>query len=210
MKTVAVVQLLLLATLFPAPVHAQKQATAGPLMRAVHEASWPAPARGHVAAAVQTEDRSKSWARVIGLAPGTKILVEVRGAAVASRIFVRADEFELIVKVPELSNVLQRLPRQDIVTVKTPPRRRGSVIGAAIGAAGGFVLGYAAAAHLAYKQCNGSCSEEKALMALSLVGLPIAGGWLGYQADSRTTQDVIYRAPVGILDSTDLTPAAAR
>jgi hypothetical protein len=32
-------------------------------------------------------------------------------------------------------------------------------------------------------------------MALSLVGLPIAGGWLGYQANSRTTQDVIYRAP---------------
>ena len=60
--------------------------------------------------------------------------------------------------------------------------------------AGGFVLGYVSALHLAYKQCNGSCGDEKALMALSLVGFPIAGGWLGYQANSRTPQDVIYLA----------------
>lgn len=113
-------------------------------------------------------------------------------------------------KVAALSDVLERVPRKDVVVIKTPPRRRGSLIGAAIGAAGGFVLGYASAVRLAYKQCNGSCSDEQALMALSLVGLPIAGGWLGYQANSRTTEDVIYRAPVGIVDSPDLTPAAAR
>jgi hypothetical protein len=207
MKLSAPIAPLLLAILFTTSLHAQ---SAGPLMRAVHEASWLESARGNVGAAVQTEDRSKSWSRVIGLAPGTKILVEVRSAAAATRVFVRADESELIVKAPELSDVLQRLSRQDIVAIKTTPRRHGSKIGAAIGAAGGFVLGYAAAVQLAFKQCNGSCSDEKALMALSLVGLPIAGGWLGYQANSRTTQDVIYRAPVGILDSPDLTPDAAR
>jgi hypothetical protein len=205
MKPIVAAPLVLLATLFAMPVHAQQRAARGPLMRAVHDSRWLESARGNVGAAVQTEDRSKSWTRVIALAPGTKILVEVRGAAVASRIFVQADESELIVKVPELSDVLQRLPRQDIVAIKTPPRRRGSVIGASIGAAGGFVLGYASAVHLAYKQCNGSCSDEKALMGLSLVGFPIAGAWLGYQANSRTTQDVIYRAPVAILDSRDLT-----
>jgi hypothetical protein len=179
-------------------------------MRATHQVSWLETARGNAATAVQTEDRSTSWSRVIGLAPGTRILVEVRGAAAVPRTFVRADESELVVKAPESPDVLQRFLRQDIVAIRTPPRRHGSKIGAAIGAAGGFVLGGAAAVNLAYKQCNGSCSDEKALMALSLVGLPIAGGWLGYQANSRTTQDVIYRAPVGIVDSPDLTPAAVR
>ena len=210
MKPIAATPFLVLGMLVPMPVQAQQPAATGPLMRAAQEVSWLETARGNAATAGQTENRSTSWSRVIGLAPETKVLVEVRGAAAASRIFVRADESELIVKTPELPDVLQRLPRQDIVAIKTPPRRHGSKIGAAIGAAGGFVLGYAAAVQLAYKQCNGSCSDEKALMALSLVGLPIAGGWLGYQANPRTTQEVIYRAPVGILDSPDLTPAAMR
>jgi len=196
--------------LLPLPVHAQQPAATGPLMRAAHEVSWLETAHRNAATTVQTENRSTSWSRVTGLAPETKIVVEVRGAAAVTRTFVRADESELIVKAPESPDVLQRFPRQDIVTIKTPPRRHGSKIGAAIGAAGGFVLGYAAAVNLAYKQCNGSCSDEKALMAVSLVGLPIAGGWLGYQANPRTTEDVIYRAPVGIADSPDLTPGAAR
>jgi hypothetical protein len=196
--------------LLPMPLQAQQPAAAGPLMRATHQVSWLETARGNAATAVQTGNRSTSWSRVIGLAPGAKILVEVRGAAAVPRTFVGADESELVVKAPESRDVLQRFPRQDIVAIKTPPRRHGSKIGAAIGAAGGFVLGYAAAVNLAYKQCNGSCSDEKALMALSLVGLPIAGGWLGYQATSRTTEDVVYRAPVGIVDSPDFTPGAAR
>jgi hypothetical protein len=210
MKSIAATPFLLVTMLLPMAVHAQQPAATGPLMRAAHEVSWLEAAPGNRATAVQTENRRTSWSRVTGLAPGIEILVEVRGAAAVMRTFVRADESELIVKTPGLSDVLQRLPRQDVVAIKTAPRRHGSKIGAAIGAAGGFVLGYAAAVHLAYKQCNGSCSDEKAFMALSLVGLPIAGGWLGYQASSRTTQDVIYRAPGGIVDSAEFTPAAGR
>lgn len=193
MKPIAATPFLVLTMLLPLPVQAQQPAAAGPLMRAAHQVSWLETAPGNVATAVQTEHRSTTWSRVIALAPGTKILVEARGAAPVPRTFVAADESELVVKAPESPDVLQRFSRQDIVAIKAPPRRHGSKIGAAIGAAGGFVLGYAAAVNLAYKQCNGSCSDEKALMALSLVGLPIAGGWLGYQAKSRTTEDVIYR-----------------
>jgi hypothetical protein len=193
MKPIAATPFLVLTMLLPLPVHAQQPAARGPLTRATQQVSWLETARGNAATAVQIGNRSTSWARVIGLAPGAKILVEVRGAAAVPRTFVAADESELVVKAPESPDVLQRFPRQDIVAIKSPPRRHGSKIGAAIGAAGGFVLGYAAAVNLAYKQCNGSCSDEKALMALSLVGLPIAGGWLGYQANSRTTEDAIYR-----------------
>jgi hypothetical protein len=224
------------------PAQAQEQPAAGPLMRAVHtDATRLVGARGTVGPAIH------AWPRVTGLAPGREILVEIRGGLAASRIFVNADESELIVldlagpplnskvrrvlreiasthpayflqvsagsrfvqdnvrlapdgvfladrKVTEISAVVKRIPRPDIVAITTPAQRRGSLIGAAIGAGGGFVLGYVSALHLAYKQCNGSCSDERALMGLSLVGFPIAGGWLGYQANPRTTQDVIYRA----------------
>jgi len=195
-----------------------------------------------------TVDQRWNWRRVSGLAPGREILFEGRGGPAALRVFVKADESELIVldlagppldpkvrrvlreiasthpeyflrvfaglrfvqdnvrlapdglfladrKVAEISDVVKRIPRPEIVVSTTPPQRRGSLIGTAIGAGGGFVLGFVSALHLAYKQCNGSCSDEKALMGLSLVGLPIAGGMLGYRANPRTTQDVIYRVP---------------
>ena len=93
-------------------------------------------------------------------------------------------------------------PCPDTFAIQTQtPRRRESLIGAVIGAAGGLVLGYVSAVHLANKQCHGSCGDEKALMALSLVGLPIAGGLLGYHAGRQTTQEVIYREP-GVCVST--------
>jgi hypothetical protein len=50
-----------------------------------------------------------------------------------------------------------------------------------IGAAGGFALGFASAVALADKQCGGSCADERMLIGASLVGMPIAGGLLGYR-----------------------------
>jgi hypothetical protein len=106
-------------------------------------------------------------------------------------------------KLADVDDVVERLPRTSVVAIMTPPKRRGSLVGAAIGATGGFVLGYASAVRLAYKQCGGSCSDERALMGLSVVGLPIAGALLGYQANPRVTQEIIYREDTGALHSRD-------
>ena len=241
MTRVAAVARLLCLLVSAMPAHALEQPE-GPLMRAVqNEAGRLVAARRNVGPAVQ------NWPRVAGLTPGREIFVEALGDRAATRIFVTADESELIVldlagpplnstvrralrevasthpeyflqlsagsrfvqdnvrlapdgvfledrKVAEISDVVKQIPRPEIAAIMMPPQRRGSLVGAAIGAGGGFVLGYVSALHLAYKQCNGSCSDERALMGLSLVGLPIAGGWLGYQGNPRTTQDVIYRA----------------
>ena len=54
-------------------------------------------------------------------------------------------------------------------------------VGAAVGVGAGVLAGFVTALNLAYKQCGTSCSDEKGLMALSLVGMPIGGGWLGYK-----------------------------
>ena len=98
-------------------------------------------------------------------------------------------------KVADRAQVVERIMRREVCEIRGSERRRGSVVGAIAGAGGGLLLGGFLAANLAYKQCGGSCGDEKALMALSLVGLPVAGGMLGYGAAGRTTVDVIYRAP---------------
>lgn len=236
MKRVAAAALLVdLLLVCAMPIQAQEQPAAGPLMQAVQkEASRLVAAPRKVGPAVQ------NWPRVTRLAPGREIFVEARGGRAASRIFVTADESELIVldlthasltsevrrvmrdgvkthseyflhvfagsrivhgkvrlapdgifvsdrKVAEISDVVKRIPRTDVVVITTPPKRRGSLSGGAIGAGVGVVLAYRAAQGLYY-------TDKEALLVLALVGLPIAGGVLGYQANPRTTQDVIYRA----------------
>jgi hypothetical protein len=98
-------------------------------------------------------------------------------------------------KVADLGQVVERITRSDVREISSGMRTRGSIAGAVGGAAGGLLLGYFAAINLAYKQCGDSCTDEKVLMGLSLVGLPVAAGVLGYKAFGRTTSDIIYRAP---------------
>jgi hypothetical protein len=98
-------------------------------------------------------------------------------------------------KVADLGQVVERIVRSEVREIRSSMRPRGSVIGAVGGAAGGLLLGYLAAVNLAYKQCGDSCTDEKVLIGLSLVGLPVAGGVVGYTAFRRQTSETVYRAP---------------
>jgi len=190
MNAVVMTSLLVVSATLSTPLQAQ-ELIRGPLRLAVcHAGDQLAGPR-----AAQADRRNKGWTGVTSLAPGTRIVVETTAVPAVPRIFVSADGSELIVL--DLTGAATRISRSEIVAVKLPPKRRGSIVGAAVGAGAGFVLGFASAVHLAYKQCNGSCSDEQTLMALSLVGFPIAGGLLGYQASPRMTQEVIYLAPPG-------------
>lgn len=91
MTSGAAAALVLCLLVYAMPAQAQEQPE-GPLMRAVRkEANRLAAAHGNVAPAMQ------DWPRVTRLAPGREIYVEVRGGPAASRIFVTANESDLIV-----------------------------------------------------------------------------------------------------------------
>ena len=62
---------------------------------------------------------------------------------------------------------------------------RGTVIGAIVGAAVGAVAGVATSVNLAMKQCGSTCADEKALIGVSLVGMPVAGAFLGAKLFGR-------------------------
>jgi hypothetical protein len=57
--------------------------------------------------------------------------------------------------------------------------KRG-VIGAVIGAAAGAVLGVGLAVNYGTRDCGGSCDDERVMIGVSLIGIPIAGGLAGY------------------------------
>ncbi len=70
-----------------------------------------------------------------------------------------------------------------VSTVQRPSK--GAVIGGILGAAVGAVAGVATSVHLSMKQCGASCADEKALIGLSLVGMPVIGAYLGAKLFGR-------------------------
>jgi hypothetical protein len=98
-------------------------------------------------------------------------------------------------RVADLAQVVQRAPREDVREIRVSGRLKGSKLKAAVGAGLGFCIGASIAIGLGYKLCGASCTDEKVLAGLSVIGFPVALGTLGYYRGSHTVGGMIYRAP---------------
>jgi hypothetical protein len=98
-------------------------------------------------------------------------------------------------KVADLAQVVQRTPREDVREIRVAGKRKGNKALAAVGAGAGFLLGASIGGAMAFTDCGASCSDEKVLAPLSVIGLPIALGLLGYYGGSHTVGGMTYRAP---------------
>jgi hypothetical protein len=98
-------------------------------------------------------------------------------------------------KVADLAQAVQRTPREDVSEIRVAGHRKGNKLMAVVGAGGGFLLGAYIGTALAFKDCGGSCGDEKFLIGLSVVGLPVALGLLGYYGGSHTVGGMVYLAP---------------
>jgi hypothetical protein len=99
-------------------------------------------------------------------------------------------------KVADL-DVIEIIARRDIGEIsKLATVNRGAAAGGAIGGAlGGVFVGFRFAQYLAYSPCHGSCTKNETLMMLSLAGIPVAGGVLGYLATRHKGPVIVYRGP---------------
>ena len=105
-------------------------------------------------------------------------------------------------KVADLAQLVQRAPREDVREIRVAGKRKGNKPMAALGAGVGFFLGASIAVGLGYKLCGASCSDEKFLAGLSVIGLPVALGLIGYYGGGHTVGGMIYRAPPAAGDGT--------
>ena len=96
-------------------------------------------------------------------------------------------------KLAELDAIVELHARDDVRLMTKSKRNRMAAVGAAAGTAVGLVAGVYLAVGLAFSQCGKSCADEKIGIGLALVGLPAAGGVLGYLATKRDLTEVIYR-----------------
>jgi hypothetical protein len=116
-------------------------------------------------------DSAEAWADVGRLRTGSPIRVTIRdGARDEARLAAVFDD--RIVLAPDSA-----VPRDRIERIER--RTRGAILGGLLGTAAGGALGLYTAYGLAYKTCGGSCRDEEILIVTALLGMPIAGGYLG-------------------------------
>jgi hypothetical protein len=126
-------------------------------------------------------DPRADWSHVERLAASTEIVLLAGGQMSRKCRLVSATDTTLtVVDLDDANHPTFQIARDDVIEIKEWTGGRGSLIGAAIGTAGGVLLGFGSAIALSYKVCGRSCSDEKFLRGLALVGLPIAGGLGGY------------------------------
>jgi hypothetical protein len=127
------------------------------------------------------QDPSDDWSRLRQRLESEIVLFAPGLAGRRCRLVAVEDAALTIVDLESPTGAELRILRADVSEVRQWTGRRGSPLGAVIGATIGIVAGSALALELAFKQCGESCADEKFLIGVSLVGLPIAGGFLGYR-----------------------------
>jgi len=141
-----------------------------------------------LAAAQTAVDEGSGWQRVEQLRAGQEIVVWLRGGSSLHGRVVHADQSNLRVNDTAGSHLIARA---DIYVIRMA-RGRGSPIGAAIGAAGGALLGLAFVSRIDYSECN--CLGGSSSALLIPAGAAIALGFAGYHAVHHPAE-TIYASP---------------
>ena len=154
-------------------------------------------ALSHVTATIAApQDQRDDWSRLRQLTKINIVLFAQGLAGRTCRIVAVEDAALMVVDLESANRTTIRIPRTDVSEIRQWTGRRGSPLGAVIGAVGGFVLGVGSAIALADKQCGGSCADERIFVGAALVGMPIAGGFLGYRLPGgNRTLTTIYLKP---------------
>lgn len=124
------------------------------------------------------------WGKVRRLEEGSQVRVTLRDGSVREGRLGTVNDDSMLVNAASI-------PRDAIDRVER--RTRGSIIGGVIGAAAGAFAGVFTAASLAFKQCGESCGDEKLLMIGAVIGMPVAGGYLGAKLAPRKPWTTVYR-----------------
>jgi hypothetical protein len=138
-------------------------------------------------------NEAQSWEALGQIPVGENLQIERRDGKESSGKLVSYSDFELLLRT---DNNTESFNRNDVTKVwlVAPASRTRKALFGGLGAAGGFVAGLWIALSLAFKDCDGSCAEEKTGIVVSLVGLPAAGlfGGIALAGKRRT---LIYSAP---------------
>ena len=145
-------------------------------------------------ALLAAEDRGE-WTRVRRLAPGTKIVMTIRGLQPSERFVVEAGESHLSV-LSAGGRGVESFGRDDVAEIMI--RKKGGGVWGRLGAVGGYFVGGMAGGYISGFACQAAIGRQRcdtgAFLRGGLVGGLVGGGY-GFRAAKREVEEVIYRAP---------------
>ena len=136
------------------------------------------------------------WAQLRRL-EGDEVVLDATGFASRKVRIVSVDDTGLsIIDLEATGRPTLKIGRETVREIKAWTGRRGSILGAAIGTGAGVFAGFLTTLTLIDKPCGTSCTDEKAVVGLSLTALPIASGLLGYYLPGgNRTLTTVYTRP---------------
>jgi hypothetical protein len=127
------------------------------------------------------------------LTQGKLQIVRADGKKVTGKLISLSDT-ELVIDRKGKPQGFMRDDVKRVWLVDGPGRlKRGIFMG--VGGGVGFLAGAMIAIGLGFKQCGGSCANEKAGIAGALIGLPVAGVLAGKALAGKGKRILIYSAP---------------
>lgn len=136
---------------------------------------------------------NQSWDALRQTLTGGKLQVQRKDGKKFSGDLVSLSDTELIIERKGKTETFKRDEVKNVWRV-APPSRRKQVIFGAIGGGAGFIAGLTIAVGLGFKQCGGSCADEKTGIVAAVVGLPAGGVLAGRALAGNGKRTLIYSA----------------
>ena len=137
---------------------------------------------------------NQDWQSVQQLPAAAGILVQTKAGKKKTGWLVAATDTE--VKLEDDGDIFsfQRDEIKKLWHLREPNRTKQRIF-SGIGVAAGTFAGLLIGVNLGFKQCGGSCNEEKVGAFAAIVGLPVAGGVIGYKLAGNGKPVLVYAVP---------------
>jgi hypothetical protein len=141
-----------------------------------------------------TNNSDQAWAALRQLPIGENLRVETKDGKNLAGTLSNMSDTELQLERKGKTASFRRAELQKIWQV-SPPNPTKQKIFSSLGVGAGFIAGLAIAINLGFKQCGGSCADEKVGGMAAIIGLPVGGGLLGKALAGKGKHTLVYSAP---------------
>ncbi len=143
--------------------------------------------------AQQSATPNQSWDVLRQTLTAGKVMIEKKTAKKVTGELNSVSDTELVIERKNKLETFKRDEVKNVWTVALPSRTKQKIFGG-LGFAGGLLGGAMIAVALGFKQCGDSCTDEGIGIVAALVGLPIAGLFLG-ASTVKGKRTLVYTAP---------------
>lgn len=144
--------------------------------------------------AQQAQSPNQSWDDLRQTLSTGKLQVEKKDGKKVTGQLKSISDAELVIERKGKDLSIERQQVKTIWTVAPPNRAKRRVFGA-LGFTGGLLGGAVIAVGLGFRQCGGSCADEGTGIVAALIGLPVAGIFLGHKLAGDGKRTLVYSAP---------------